>query len=79
MRDCADASPSRQTMLRPVLCTLSAQMRRLCLSRNPSGIWTVVALNNLTLQKRQSGPCSAIQCSYLYLHWYLSVEVCCGP
>ena len=45
MKDCADASPSRQTMLRPVLCTLSAQMRRLCLSRNPSEIWTVVGLN----------------------------------
>ena len=28
-----------------VLCTLSAQMRRLCLSRNPSEIWTVVGLN----------------------------------
>ena len=28
-----------------ILCTLSAQMRRLCLSRNPSEIWTVVGLN----------------------------------
>ena len=48
-------------MVRPVLCTLSVQMRRLCLSSSPSEIWTVVAV--LTLQKRQFRPvhCSATQ------------------